>query len=132
MATHLAIFRQQKAIDQILHGEKTIELRFGLTRQMPYQSAKRGDQIFLKSAHGSIIGQVEIENVLYYDNLTPEMIANIRREYGKDAAVADDYWQKKSKSRYATLIFLRNPERFIVPLKSPKKDRRPWAEIKTK
>jgi len=130
MATHLAIFRQKQAIDLILHGDKTIELRFGRTRHLPYQSVKRGDIVFLKSAHGPIVGQAEVENVLYYDNLTPEMIANIRREYGKDAAVADDYWQKKSKSKYATLLFLRNAERFIAPLKSPKHDRRPWTEIK--
>ena len=130
MATHLAVFRRNNPIDLILKGEKTVELRFSNTRHMPYQSVKRGDKIFLKPAHGKIIGQAEIENVLYYDNLTPEIIANIRREYGNESAETDDYWQKKAKSRYATLIFLRNPERFIVPLKSPKKDRRPWAEIK--
>lgn len=130
MSTHLAVFKSQKSVDKILKGEKTVEIRFSQTRHVPYQSVKRGDVVMLKSAHGLIVGQVEIENVLYYDNLTPDMIANLRREHGKDSALTDDYWQKKSKARYATLIFLRSPERFIVPLKSPKKDRRPWAEIK--
>jgi len=129
--THLAVFRSRVSIEQIIKGEKTIELRMGQTRHMPYQKVKRGDIVLLKPVHGQIIGQVEVENVLFYDNLTPEAVAKMRQEYGKDAEVSDEYWQKKSKSKFATLLFLRHPERYIIPLKSVKKDRRNWTEIDT-
>ena len=124
-------FRSKSNIEKIIKGEKTIELRFSRTRHMPYQKIKRGDIVLLKPVHGHIIGQVEVENVLFYDNLTPEAIGKMRQEYGKDAEVGDDYWQKKSKSKYATLLFMRHPERYIIPLKSAKKDRRHWVEIKS-
>ncbi len=127
--THLAVFRSKENIEQIIKGEKTVELRLSQTRHLPYQKVKRGDIVLLKPVHGQIIGQVEVENVLFYDHLNPEAISKLRQEHGKDAAVGDDYWQKKSKAKYATLLFLRHAERYIFPLKSAKKDRRQWTEI---
>ena len=69
------------------------------------------------------------DNVLYYDNLTPESIAILRKEYSKELCVDDDFWQRKSSSRFGTLIFLKAPERFLVPIKINKKDRRPWVVL---
>lgn len=129
MATHLAVFASPKTVEQILGGEKTIEIRFSQTRQEPYQSVKRGDIILLKGSHGLITGQVKVDNVLYFSNLDSVKIARLRQEYGREASQPDKYWQAKARSRYASVLFLRAPERFIVPLKNPKRDQRPWAKI---
>lgn len=129
MATHLAVFSSKQTVEAILKGQKTLEIRFSLTRQEPYKAVHRDDIVLIKSSHGEIVGQAEVENVLYYDKLTPEQVARLRKEHSKEAMLADEYWQKKSKSRYATVIFLRHPERFITPLKNPKHDQRPWAKV---
>ncbi len=129
MATHLAVFSSPKTVEQILGGKKTIEIRFSQTRQEPYQSVRRSDIILLKGSHGLITGQAEIDNVLYFSNLDTVKIARLRQEYGREADQPDKYWQSKARSKYATVIFLRRPDRFITPLKNLKHDQRPWAKI---
>lgn len=103
-----------------------MESRFSRDKIPPYDKIKKGDQIFLKESGGLIKGVAEVNNVLFYDNLTPEMIFKIRKEYEKDLCVSEKFWQRYSKSRYVSLIFLKNPQR-IFPMKYKKKDRRGWV-----
>jgi len=126
MKKHLAIF-VGSAIDDIIFGRKTIESRFSLGRVLPYGQIAKDDEILLKKSGGDVIGRVIADNVLYYDNLTPESIAILRKEYNKELCVSDNFWQAKSKSRFGTIIFLKGAERFLVPIKIFKKDRRPWV-----
>src|SRR3989344_126065 len=129
MSTHLAVFSSPKTVEQVLGGKKTIEIRFSQTRQEPYQSVARADIVLLKGSHGLITGQAEIDNVLFFSNLDAGKIARLRQEYGREAIQPDKYWQSKARSKYATVIFLRRPDRFITPLKNLKRDQRPWARI---
>lgn len=126
MKKHLAIFIGT-AIEDILHGKKTMESRFSLRRVLPYGSVAKDDIILLKKSGGDIIGKVMVDNVLYYDNLTPGSIAVFRKEYQEELSVDDSFWLLKAKSRYGTLIFLKDPERFLAPIKFQKHDRRPWV-----
>jgi hypothetical protein len=126
MKKHLAIF-VGSAIDDIISGRKTIESRFSLSRILPYAQVAKDDVILLKKSGGDVIGKVLADNVLYYDNLTPESIAILRKEYNRELCASDNFWFTKSKSRFGTLIFLKNPERFLVPIKIHKTDRRPWV-----
>lgn len=126
---HLAIFSDKETIEKILKKEKVMEGRLSREKDLPYDKIKKGDEIYLKESGGEILGRVEVDNVLFYDNLTPEMIGNLRREYGKDLIVDDKFWEKYSKSKYATLIFLKNPKRFLSKVKFKKKDRRSWVII---
>ena len=128
MRQHLAIF-VGNAIEDILSGKKTMEGRFSLHKIIPYEEVAKDDLIFLKRSGGDILGKVLVDNVLYYDNLRPESIAILRKEYAKELSVDDNFWQSKAKSRFATLIFLKKPERFLTPLKFKKRDRRPWVVI---
>ena len=128
MKKHLAIFIGS-AIDDIISGKKSIESRFSLGRVLPYGQISKDDEILLKKSGGDVIGRVIADNVLYYDNLTPESIAILRKEYSKELCVDDVFWQRKSNSRFGTLIFLKAPERFLVPIKINKKDRRPWVVL---
>jgi predicted transcriptional regulator len=126
---HLAIFNDSKTIEKILKEEKLMEGRFSREKDLPYGKIKKGDEIYLKESGGKILGSVEVDNVLFYDNLTPEIIGKLRKEYNNDLAVDDKFWEKYSKSKYATLIFLKNPKRFLSKVKFQKRDRRSWVIV---
>lgn len=125
---HLAIFIGD-AIEKILRGEKTIEGRFSLEKILPYNEIKKGDEILLKQSGGNIVGTVRVDNVLFYDNLDGESVGKLRKEYGEEMAVDDSFWRAKARARYASIIFLTKPERFLALLKDRKKDRRPWVVL---
>ncbi|TSC94694.1 MAG: hypothetical protein Athens101428_209 [Candidatus Berkelbacteria bacterium Athens1014_28] len=129
MRRHIAIF-VGNATQKILAGEKTMESRFSLHKVLPYSEVAKDDIIFLKKSGGDIVGQAVVDNVLYYDNLKPQTVEILKKEYDKELATSEEYWQKKAKSRFATLIFLKKPEKFLSPMKYKKKDRRPWVVIK--
>jgi len=131
MKKHIAIFIGN-AIEKILSNEKTMESRFSLNKIIPYGEVAKDDIILLKKSAGDILGQAIVDNVLYYDNLKPESVALLRKEYSSELKVGDLFWQNKAKSKYATLIFLKKAERFIAPIKYKKRDRRPWIVTEDK
>ncbi|HLB95944.1 MAG TPA: hypothetical protein VJK26_03525 [Patescibacteria group bacterium] len=122
---HLAIFLKSGA-EKILRGEKQVEIRLSQSRIPPYGVICKGDEIYLKDAGGLVTGKVIVENVLFYDSLTPEMIGNIRREYAEVSRLNDDFWQFKAQARYASIIFLKTPRQFLTPFAFHKNDRRGW------
>lgn len=124
---HLAIFDRVEIIEKILEGKKLLESRFCIKKALPYEKIKKGDEIYLKESGGLIKGRVEVDNVLFFENLTPEKMGKLRKEYGKDLTVDDAFWKRYGKSKYASLIFLRNPQRFLSSVKFNKKDRRAWV-----
>lgn len=128
---HLAIFIGD-AIEKILKGEKTVEGRFTLDKIPPYEKIQKGDEILLKRAGGNIIGKVIVDNVLFYEKLDGEAIGKLRKEYNDEMCVDDDFWKAKARARCATLIFLKKPQRFLAPLRSQKRDRRPWVVLDNK
>lgn len=126
MMKHLAIFDEGEIIEKILKGEKIIDGRFSRKKTLPYDKIKKGDEIFLKQSGGLIIGKVRVDNVLFYEDLTPEMMGKIRKEYSHELTMGDDFWKKVAKSKFVSLIFLKNPSRFVSPIKYTKHDRRSW------
>lgn len=128
MAQHVAIFVQDY-IEKILRGEKTMEGRFTQDRIAPYGIIKKGDVILLKHAGGKIVGEVQVDNVLFYDHLDGEALGKLRKEYTSDLGVDDKFWTDHGKARFATLIFLKNPKRYLGPLRFSKRDRRPWLAL---
>lgn len=106
-----------------------MEGRFTQDRIAPYGAIRKGDVILLKQAGGKIMGEVEVDNVLFYENLDGEALGKLRREYAKDLAVDDKFWQNHGNARFATLIFLINPRRYLGPLRFSKRDRRPWVVV---
>ncbi|MEI6144486.1 MAG: ASCH domain-containing protein [Candidatus Berkelbacteria bacterium] len=125
MKKHIAIF-VGSAIEDIFVGKKTIESRFSQNRVLPYGEVAKDDIILLKKSGGDILGQVTVDNVLYYDKLNQKSIEVLKKEYFNQIAVRENFWQSKKNSKYGTLIFLKNPKRFVFPLQFKKKDRRPW------
>ena len=125
MKQHIGIFVGD-AIEKILSGRKTIESRFSLAKILPYGSVFKDDIILLKKTGGDIVGQVIVDNVLYYDDLTPTLVSSLKDKYQDQISADENYWARKSKSRFGTLIFLKSPKRYVLPLKFKKHDRRPW------
>ena len=127
MTRHLAIFNKREYIEAILKREKTIEGRFTKDKIVPFGVIKHGDIILLKLKGGMVLGQVEVENVLFYENLTGEIVGKLRKEYSNEIMVDDNFWTQHANARFASVIFLNNPKRYLTPLKVVKKDRRPWV-----
>lgn len=126
--THIAIFVGD-AIEKILSGKKTVEGRFSVSKIAPYGKVKKEDIILLKKAGGEIIGQAEVDNVLYFDNLDGQKIGKLRKEHGEEMRMDDNFWQDKQKSRCASIIFLKSPRRYLTPLSYHKLDRRAWLAM---
>lgn len=129
MSKHLAIYDSRELINKVFQGVKTIDGRFSTERTVPYEKIKKGDLILLKLSGGKILGEVRVANVLFYDHLEGERIGRLRKEYGKELAVDNDFWQRYRKAKYASIIFLTNPERYLIALKYPKHDRRGWVVL---
>ena len=125
MKRHLAIFIGN-SIEKILQGEKVVEARFSISKILPYESVMKDDEIYLKQSGGLVLGKVKVDNVLYYEGLDAESIGKLRREYQNDLLVDDKFWQEHANSKYATIVFLKDPEKFIAPLRIAKHDRRSW------
>ena len=130
MSRHLAIFIGDY-IEKIFRGEKTIEGRFSNNKILPYCAVKKGDEILLKQSGGMIVGRAMVDNALYYEGLDSEAIGKLRKEYSKELRVDDYFWQSKTSAKYASLFFLKNPERFLTPIKDKKKDRRAWVVLES-
>lgn len=127
--SHMAVF-VGPAIEQILAGKKTVEGRFSLSQIPPFQKVKKGDIILLKQSGGKIIGQAEVDNVLFFDKLDGEKIGKLRKEYSQEMMMPDEFWQRKQTARYGSIIFLKSSRKYLTPLDYKKTDRRPWVVLK--
>lgn len=129
MRRHVAILSTKELLDALLSGEKTVEARLSESKIAPFGLVGHGDEILLKLTGGLVYGQFTADNVLYYDHLDGETIGKLRKEYGHDMMVGDAYWQAHGNARYATIIFVTSPKRYLSPIKIEKKDRRPWIVL---
>ena len=126
---HLAIFKGEGG-ELILNGKKTIESRFSKRKDPPFGAISSGDLVYIKPSGKDIIGQFKVKKVIFYDGLDKEEIKEIKLKYGGNIVVEEEYWEKRSASRYGTLIFIAQSSRFITsPVKIPKKDLRGWVVL---
>ena len=126
---HLAIFKGRGA-EKILSGQKTIESRFSKAKVVPYGVISAGDLVYIKPSGKDIIGQFRVKKVISYDGLEEEDIKEIRLKYDRNIVAENEYWTKKIGSKYGTLIFIGDSNRFITsPIKIPKKDQRGWVVL---
>jgi hypothetical protein len=125
---HLAVFIAGVA-EKILSGEKKVEIRLSQNRTLPYLEIAKDDEILLKSSGGKVIGKTFVENVLYYDRLTPKIIEALKQVHFEDAAMDQSFWKNKINAKFATVIFLKNSQKFITPIAFRKNDRRAWLIV---
>lgn len=129
MKKHLAIFKGLGG-ELILTGEKTIETRFSRAKIAPFGQISSGDLVYIKPAGKDIIGQFRVKKVISFENLDLNDLNDLRKKYGEQIAMDEDYWKGKEKTKVATLIFIGDSSRFITsPVKIPKKDLRGWVVL---
>jgi len=103
---HVAILKPGYIRD-ILAGTKTIESRLTKTAQPPFGKVSAGERLFLKASGGPYIATAVAGEVLSFDGVTPPVLKQLRKQYGKEIGGDDAYWQLKQDSRFATLIELK-------------------------
>lgn len=129
MKKHVAIFNGSAAED-ILSGKKTIESRFSVSKIVPFGIVSAGDIVYIKPTGAPIIGQFKVGKVIIYDGLTKVDVLEIKKMYGAKIAADDRYWENKADSKYGTLIFISQSNRFLTPpIKFTKKDMRGWVVL---
>jgi hypothetical protein len=115
----------------ILNGRKTIELRLTRARRVPGPRAVAGDRLLLKASGGAVCAVATAAEVRYYEDLTPERIAGIRREYDDQIGGDDAVWQAVMDCRSGFLAWLRGVW-LIEPVRVEKKDWRAWVVLTPK
>ncbi|OGD85947.1 hypothetical protein A2Z23_01765 [Candidatus Curtissbacteria bacterium RBG_16_39_7] len=126
---HLAIF-QGNAITDILSGKKAIEGRFSQIKIAPYGKVSAGDMVMMKSPGGPLVGEFVVDRVLYFDHPKKEEAEEIKRKYKSGLKLDEDFWWKKEKICYASLIFIRQASRYLTPPTIVKKrDLRGWVVL---
>ncbi|MDE7158742.1 MAG: DUF4186 domain-containing protein, partial [Clostridiales bacterium] len=70
----------------------------------------------------------EVEKVLFFENLSENKIEELRNHYGKEICADEEFWDLKKHSKYATLIYIKNPAT-ITPFKIHKSDRSAFKTV---
>ena len=122
---HIAIMRKSwKLTEKILSGKKKIESRWYMNRSAPWNKIHAGEKIFFKDSGEPVSIKAEVEKVLQFENLTPEKVGKILREYGApDGICIEDipkFYDRFKNKKYCMLIFLKNPKA-IEPFEINKK-----------
>ena len=117
---HLAVMDDIKYINKIVDKEKVIESRFSKNKISPYEKIEPNDTVYLKvSGSNKILAKFEVEKVVFLKDFNLEIVKN---KYNKLICAPDSYFLSKKDSKYATLIYIKNPC-LIKPINIIKKNR---------
>lgn len=123
---HLGVFCEPY-LTYILEGRKTVESRFGATRQPPFHRVDGGDILLLKRSSGPIVAIADIADVWYYELNRCEFQAIVKR-FGSAMCLEEEFIKSKSSSAFATLIRL-DRVHGLDDLEVRKSDRRGWVVL---
>ena len=84
------------------------------------------DRLFLKASGGPVFGTASVADVKYFEGLTPERIAGIRRQYGEQIRGDNSVWDGLMDRKSGFLVWLADVRR-ITPIRIDKKDWRAWV-----
>lgn len=125
---HLAVFAEPY-LTFIADGKKTIETRFSKKRIPPFDSIEKGDLVMLKRVGGGIAGVCLVDKVWFY-NLTPGSVKEIKERFGKGICPADSsFWDERRDAAYCSLIWVKS-YRTLDDVPVQKSDRRGWVVLK--
>ena len=124
---HLGIF-VEPFLQYILDGRKTIESRFSVNQSAPFGKVQAGDILLLKRSGGPIIGLCHIGRVWSYQ-LTPLLFEKVQKTFASALCLEEgsDFWQRKKKAQYATLMAIDEITCLDSVLYIDKRDRRGWV-----
>ncbi len=105
MSVHIAILvRPYPRL--ILDGRKTIESRLTVTPRVPFKAITLGERIFFKESSGPFFATATAGETLFFDNLTPAKLADLKQRFNHAICGEDAFWNWKRDAKYATLIHL--------------------------
>lgn len=108
MAVHVAVLKPVP-LKLILDGRKIIESRLTRQSRPPFGRIKPGERIYIKQSGGLFAAVAVAHRVWMADDLTPADVDQIAKTHNRHICGPPDYWhEKRTNSRYATLIWLRD------------------------
>ena len=113
MPIHIAILKLPY-LRAILDGRKTIESRLSKGVCDPFGRVREGERLYFKASGGPFMGTALAGQVMEWDALTPDTVAEIERRYRPAIGGEDAYWHAKRDAVVATLIRLREVEALEV------------------
>jgi len=125
---HLAIFDKQGA-EAIFSGQRKIEGRFSRIKLPPFGQIAKDDWVLVKKRGEKIVGHFTVSRVIFFDHPSKEDLEWMRKKYGKEMAMETNFWRKREKINFATLIFIDSVGKFLVAPTFPKKDLRSWVVL---
>ena len=128
MSKHLAVFSAD-AVESIFSGKKKIEGRFSKIKISPYLKVAAGDIVLIKIPGEDIVGQFNVDRVIYYDHPTKVEIEEIKNRHSRGLVLPASFWLSHEKINYITLMFIKSVTKFIIPPQIPKKDLRSWVVL---
>jgi hypothetical protein len=124
---HLAVL-VEPYLSLILSGKKTIESRFSLNRQAPFERVFPGDILILKRSSGSVEGICLVSDAWFYQ-LKTDTWDDIER-FSKALCMDDSpFWHSKRSAMYATLMRISGVVS-IPHLSVAKLDPRGWVTLR--
>lgn len=124
---HVAVM-VEPYITKIMRGEKIIESRFSQNKIVPWKRVFPGDIIIIKRSGGGFEAVFEAGEVISREISSPADVEQIKANFNDRLCIEDDWWERKSKSRYATLISITHLLRFN-PFVIKFKNRQAWVEL---
>lgn len=125
-AQHVAIVSPTVA-ERLLSGKKKIESRFSQTCRAPFGLVRAGDMIYFKITGGQIVARARARSVRELSNLNKSLIIKIRRQFGRQIAADEGYWEKKQAARYGVLVWLGRVSRPKITPKVPRQYGAGWV-----
>jgi len=127
MRRHLAIIKREY-LDLILRGEKTLECRLSRIACAPYERISVGEEVLLKESSGPVRGRAQVEQVEFFQGLTPEIIGQIRRQYHHEIKAEPEFWYVRRDCKYGSLIRLGRIEK-IRPYRIKRSGLQAWVVL---
>lgn len=124
MRSHIAILKRSY-LNLILDGRKTLECRLTRIACSPFRRIEPGEIIRLKESSGPIRAQAVAKRVLFFDDLTPGRIQQIRVDYNGEILAPEEFWQDRLDCRYGSLIWLDKMQK-ITPYRIRRTGLKAW------
>ena len=124
---HLAVF-VEPYLTFLLDGKKTVESRFSINKNAPFEQVKTGDIVLLKRSSGPICGACRVANVWYY-RLDPTTWREIERYSRALCMDNSDFWQRKKGASFATLMQVEDVCK-VKEFDIDKSDPRSWVVVR--
>jgi len=106
---HLAIMKKSLGyLEKITSGDKIIESRWYNSRKSPWNTIKKGDNVYFQNSGCAITVKSKVKKVIQYEDLTPGKVNEILFKFGKQIGIQNLklFFEGVKTKRYCILIFL--------------------------